>query len=194
LTLSQALRHRAFHILAASNAVWAMAGTGVIFYLYTICADRGLERTVASDLFKTFGLSMLAMQLIGGVLADFLPLNRLLGFATLVLSAGLGLVVVADTEAALHGFAGLFGGGQGLLLAVGACIWVRYFGRAHLGSIRGAVWCATVAGSGCGPLILGVTRDQTGGFEPALCAFFVTMCILALATWWATPPSRSPSA
>ena len=63
----------------------------------------------------------------------------------------LALISCGQTEAVLHGFAGLFRGGQGLLLAVGAVVWVRYYGRTHLGSIRGSTWCLTVAGSGCGP-------------------------------------------
>ncbi len=192
LTMSQAIRCRSFSILAATNAVWAMAGTGVVFYLFTLCADRGFATEVPANLFKTLGLSMLAMQLLGGVLADFLSLNKLLGVGTVMLSVGLGVICAADTELALHGFAGLFGGGQGLLLAVGAVVWVRYFGRAHLGSIRGAVWCCTVAGSGCGPLVMGVSRDYSGGFGPALAAFFTAMCVLALAAWWATPPIPEP--
>lgn len=188
LTLVQATRCRAFYILAATNIVWAMAGTGVVFYLFTLCEDRGFVSDVPADLFKTFGISMLLMQLLGGVLADFLPLNKLLGVAMLMLSCGFGLICIAETELALHGFAAFFAGGQGLLLAVGAVIWVRYFGRANLGSIRGTVWCGTVAGSGCGPLVLGVTRDHSGGFGPALTAFFAVLCALSLAAWWTTPP------
>jgi sugar phosphate permease len=188
LTMQEVLRTRAFYILAATNTVWAMAGTGILFYLFTLCEDRGFETSVPANLFKTFGISMLAMQLTGGVLADFLPLNKLLGIGTLMMCIGFGLISFGQTESALHGFAGLFGGGQGLLLAVGAVIWVRYYGRTHLGSIRGSTWCLTVAGSGCGPLLMGLTRDYTGGFGAAIAAFFAATCVLAVSAWWATPP------
>ncbi len=191
LTLQEALRTRAFYILAATNTVWAMAGTGVLFYLFTLCEDRGFGNSVPAHLFKTFGLSMLAMQLTGGVLADFFPLNKLLGTGSVMLCIGFALIGFGQTEIALHGFAGLFGGGQGLLLAVGAVIWVRYYGRTHLGSIRGSTWCLTVAGSGCGPLLMGVTRDYTGDFGPAIVAFFSAMCVLAVTAWWATPPNAN---
>jgi len=193
LTMSEALGGRAFYILTATNTLWAMTGTGVVFYLFTLCQDRGFETKVAADLFKTFGLTMLVMQLLGGVLADFLPLNKLLGVGMVMLCLGLGLIWTGQTELAMHGFAAFFGGGQGLLLAVGAVVWVRYFGRDQLGSIRGAAWCCTVAGSGCGPLVMGVTRDRVGGFEPAIAAFFIAMCILAFSAWWATPPIASRS-
>ena len=188
LTLRQAVQSRAFAILAANTTVWAMAGTGVVFYLFTICEDLGFEATIPANLFKTFGLMMLFTQLIGGLLADFLPLNRLLTIGTIMLSAGLAAVSFGQTELALHTFVGLFGAGQGMLLAVGNVVWVRYFGRTYLGSIRGTVWCCTVAGSGCGPLLMGVARDIWGNFDPALYLFLGLMLSLSLLAFFATPP------
>lgn len=191
LTLRQALRCRAFAILAASNTIWAMAGTGIVFYLFTLCNDLGFEATVPANLFKTFGLMMLSTQLLGGVLADFLPLNRLLAIGTITLSAGLAAVSFGQTELALHIFVGLFGAGQGILLAVGNVIWVRYFGRIHLGAIRGTAWCCMVAGSGCGPLLMGVARDIWGTFDPALYLFLGLMVLLSLSAIFATPPTTA---
>ncbi|MGI9471627.1 MAG: MFS transporter [Rubripirellula sp.] len=193
LTMRQATRCRSFYILACSSTLWAMAGTGIVFYLFTLSDDLGFSSTVPANLFKTFGLTMLVAQLIGGILADFWPLNRLLAVGMIMLSAGTALICWGQTELALHGFASLFGGGQGMLLAVSNVIFVRYFGRAHLGTIRGTVWCCTVAGSGCGPLIMGIARDRTGEFGPALFAFFVAMAFISLFAWFAQPPRASVS-
>lgn len=187
LTLRQAMRGRSFYILAATTSMWAMVGTGIVFYLFTLCDDRGFHSDVPADLFKTFGLTMLAAQLAGGVLADFWPLSRLLGIGTVMLAIGTGMLLYSSV-AMLHGFAVLFGGGQGLLIAVGAVVWVRYYGRLHIGSIRGTVWSLTVAGSGCGPLMMGVVRDHYGNFETAIIAFFTILSSLAVIAWWATPP------
>ena len=104
------------------------------------------------------------------------------------LSVGLGAAAFGQTELALHSFVGAFGAGQGMLLAVGNVIWVRYFGRTHLGSIRGTVWCCTVAGSGCGPLLMGIARDLWGNFDPALYLFLGLMASLSLVAIFATPP------
>lgn len=193
LDFKQAVRTLTFYILAITNVVWAMAGTGLVFYLFVICEDRGFDRNMGADLFKTFGISMMLTQLSGSVLADFLPLNRLLGIGTVMLSIGLGLICLGQSTTAFQCFAALFGGGQGLLIAVGGVVWVRYYGRAHLGSIRGAMWCCTVAGSGCGPLLMGLSRDFLGGFGPAIFAFFVMMSVLSVTAWWATPPMRTSS-
>ena len=191
ITFRDALRGRSFYILAITNCLWALAGTGIVFHLFTLCDDRGIPE-VAPDLFKTLGLSMLAMQLAGGVLADWVPLNRLLGIGTMLLALAMWFAWSGHTAGELHCFASLFGGGQGLVLAVGTAVWVRYYGRTHLGSIRGSVWTLTVAGSGCGPLVMGVIRDRYHDFDPAIGIFFVAMCCLALVAWWATPPRGVP--
>ncbi|NND98792.1 MAG: MFS transporter [Pirellulaceae bacterium] len=191
-TLRQAMRHHSFYLLGLINCFWALTGTGIVFYLFTLCEDRGLASRVPADLFKTLGFSMLALQLIGGVLADALPLNRLLGVGTTLLCIGLGFAWLGDTTPMMHGFAFFFGGGQGLLLAVGSVVWVRYYGRIHLGSIRGAVWSLTVAGSGCGPLAMGLIRDRYLVFDHALGIFFAIMSVLAALSWFATAPRGNP--
>lgn len=188
LNLAQALRHRAFYILSLTNCVWALAGTGVLFYLFTLCEDRHFADSLAPALFKTLGMSMLAAQLVGGYFVDRWQLNRLLGIGAMLVTVGIGLACIGDTTAKMHGFAAFFGAGQGTLLAVGSAVWVRYYGRAHLGSIRGTAMCLMVAGSGCGPLVMGIIRDHFGTFDRAIQMFFVVLAVLSMLSWWATAP------
>lgn len=188
MTMKQAMRTPAFWILAATNTWWALVGTGVVFYLYTLCNLWGHDNALGSDLFKTFGIAMLAGQLGGGVMADFLRLNRMLGLGTVMLCTGCGVLLANHSLFSMHAFAALFGGGQGLLLAVGAVVWVRYYGRDHLGTIRGTVWCFTVAGSGCGPLLMGLSKDYLGAFTPAISSFFLVLCVLSVTAWFAVDP------
>ena len=188
LTFGEAIRTPAFWILGAANSAWALIGTGIIFYLYILCQQRGFDDQVVSGLFKIIGLSMLAGQLGGGVLADFVRLNRMLGIGVVMLFIGVGSLLVGQSEGMLQTYSAFFGGGQGLLLAVGSVVWVRYFGRDALGAIRGSVMCATVAGSGCGPLLMGLSLDYRGNFDSALFAFLGILCVLSIASWFAVKP------
>ncbi|QDV44171.1 Major Facilitator Superfamily protein [Stieleria neptunia] len=188
LSLAQAARTGSYHILGLSNVIWAMAGTGVLFYLFTLCEQREMPSDTASGLFKILGMTMLAMQLGGGVLADFLKLNRLLGLGTAMVAGSLIWLYLDPSVRGAQVFAGLFGGGQGMLISVSGVAWVRYYGRQHLGSIRGAVWCGTVAGSGCGPLIMGWVNDATGSYDQAILCFAAAMMPLAIAAWFIRPP------
>ena len=188
LTLAQAARTGSYYILGLSNVIWAMAGTGVLFYLFTLCEQRELPSDTASGLFKILGITMLAMQLGGGVLADFVRLNRLLGLGTAMVAGSLIWLYLDPSVRGAQVFAGLFGGGQGMLISVSGVAWVHFYGRQHLGSIRGAVWCGTVAGSGCGPLIMGWVNDATGSYDQAILCFAAAMTPLAIAAWVIRPP------
>ncbi len=138
----------------------------------------------------TFSCNMLAAQIVGGILADRLPMHRLLVIGFALLTAGVGVIPFTTGTFHVHLFAALFGAGQGLLIAASSTMWVRYYGRKHLGSIRGSVWCATVAGSGCGPFILGIFADNYGSFTPGLWLFTAGLAPLApLAALATAPPS-----
>ena len=194
MTFQEATKTPAFWIGGVANSVWALVGTGVVFYLYILCQQRGFDDEVPSSLFKIFGLCMLAGQLGGGVLADFVRLNRMLGVGVAMLFLGTGSLLIGQSEAMLQLFSVFFGGGQGLLLAFSSVVWVRYFGRASLGAIRGSVMCATVAGSGCGPLLMGLSLDQYGNFTPALTGFLITLGVLSIAAWFAVKPKNEDTA
>ena len=189
--LSEANQTPAFWIMAATNAIWAMVGTGVVFHLFTLCSDRGFSPQLPPSLFKAFGLSMLAMQLLGGILTDFLVLRRLLGIGVVMLTLGMIMICQGDSQWSFYCYAIVFGAGQGLLIAINSVIWVRYYGREHLGKIRGMVWCMTVAGSGCGPFFMGLSRDHLGSFEASLWGFTALMSPLTLFAWFADAPRKS---
>ena len=200
VAFADAVRHRSFWAIGAVTTLWAMVGTAVMFYLYPIAAAGGVDADRAGELFAWFGTFMLAGQLVGGVAADSMRINRLLAIGTMMLAGGTAAIAAAlvdrhalpSPEWLLRSFAALFGGGQGLLIAVTSAAWVKFYGRDELGRIRGAVWSATVAGSGLGPLILGATVQYGGTFTPALVAMAVGLAAVVPVSMLATPPEVGP--
>ena len=87
-----------------------------------------------------------------GVLADRLRLEGLLAVGMLALSAALGLLYVADQPLDVHLAGMMLGISQGLYFGAAQPLWARYFGRAHLGKIRGVLMTIIVALSSMGPL------------------------------------------
>lgn len=193
LTLAQAARTATYYILALASIVWAMSGTGVVFYLFTLCQERALPESSAENAFKVLGFAMLTLQLSGGVLGDFMALNRLFGIGTVMIAASFVWLFFDPTTTGLYAFSVLFGGGQGMLISITGLAWPRFYGREHLGSIRGAVWCGTVAGSGCGPLIMGWFKDNAGSYDIAVLIFGALMTPLAIAAWFIRPPNAQPA-
>jgi len=78
--------------------------------------------------------------------------------------------------------------GSSLLVSVGETMWVRYYGRRHLGKIRGSVSTIGVASSGVGPFIMGAAFDFFGGFQQVLWGCAGLAAALALLAPGATPP------
>jgi MFS family permease len=80
------------------------------------------------------------------------------------------------------------GAGQGLLGAVQSTLWVRYYGRLHLGKIRGSTITASVAGSSLGPFIMGATFDLSGSYNTSVWLFLILLIPLIVAAPIATQP------
>lgn len=188
-TLKQALRTRSFWLLVCGMASWSMSGTGIQFHIVSIFAERGLTAADAAAMFSVYAGVMALGRLLGGFLADRVPLNLLMAAALAVQAVGMTLLNRADAEWLPWIFGVCFALGSSLLMSVSETVWVRYYGRGHLGKVRGAVTTIGVGASSLGPLALGVAYDLSGGYEGVLWAFVglaVPLCLLSLL---ATPPA-----
>ncbi len=190
-SLKEARHTRAYWILMILSASMGLIVTAVFFNIVPIFTNQGLTDANAAATFTTLALALGAMQLIGGVLADRIRLNWLAAISTAFITAGIWILSRADSVMLAQVYALLIGIGQGLFGAVSNTVWVRYFGRAHLGRIRGNVAMAMVAGSSAGPFIMGATYDLFGSYQFSLNMFIIFLIPLAIATLWATPPVLS---
>ena len=188
LSLSEAASGRALWILGAGMLLWALCGTGIIFFAIDVFGSFGIPKEEVQWMFTTFSSVMLASQLLGGILADRYPASILLSFGFCFLAAGACIVPLTTGPSHMHLFALAFGAGQGLLIVTSATVWVRYYGTKHLGKIRGTIWCTTVAGSGCGPALLGFLKDSYASFSPGLWLFAALLLPLGPLMLLATPP------
>ena len=188
LNLREAWRTRAYWIGLSVSALWGMIGTAIFFTIVPLFQWRGLTEAQAAASFITLAACMAGSQLIGGFLADRLPLNILLAISTAGLLTGVLTLWAMDSVWAAHAYAAQFGASQGLLISVGNTLWPRYFGRLHLGQIRSSVWTATVAGCSIGPWIMGLSIDFLDGFGPSLGLFVGLLAAASICALFATPP------
>ncbi len=189
-TLREAQHTRAYWILLAISAAFAMMITAVFFNIVPIFTDHGLTEANAATTYTIIAIALATMQLLGGVLADRVRLNWLAAICIIFLAAGLITLNQTETVMMAQLYALFIGIGQGIFGAVTNTAWVRYFGRAHLGSIRGSVTMAMVASSSTGPFIMGSTYDISGSYQLSLGFFIALLIPLAIAAFWATPPQK----
>jgi predicted MFS family arabinose efflux permease len=187
-TVAQSMQHQAYWILMLTTSIWAAIGTGLIFHLVALFQTNGFTVQDSTHALMGMALATAATQLVGGMLADHLAMRWLMAAAMALLSIScMTLTQRADLSMLIFGY-GVFGCAQGLISVVGATVWARYFGRTHLGKIRGISLTAAVAASAIGPVIMGVSADYLGGFAQSLWLFTVLSGACVIASFWATPP------
>ena len=193
-TLKEAFKTKAYWILTAAWFSWAAIATAITFNLLPIFTAKGLTEEQAAGTFTILMVVSGFAQLIGGFLADRIALRALAFGALLLYAAAVSALVLLPNNSVVLVYVLILGLAQGLFGGLGNTVWVRYYGRKHLGKIRGSVWTAAVAGSSIGPFLMGVSYDKQGDFYSSLTVIAIILIALAIAALWATPPKiQDPS-
>ena len=111
---------------------------------------------------STFVMGNLAHRIPGRVLG-FIGFIGFIGF--MFLAASSALTIYADTFALVFISMAVFGLGIGGMMFLQNYIWAEYFGRGHLGAIRGVVMPVTLIIGGIGAPAAGYVYDQTGTYD-----------------------------
>lgn len=154
-------------------------GTGLAFHHYGILASSGLDRATAAAAFVPLGLLSAAGNLGTGALFTRIPPRFLLAINQLLLGVALLMAGrVASAEVVLI-YGALLGLRSGMYSALEGNVFVHYFGRAHIGAIRGQVATTLVVGSALGPLLFALGPDRFGGYTAVM--DFASLPVFALA-------------
>jgi len=186
--LKAARKTPAFWILLINVSLWAMIVTAIFFNLLSIFDSQGITSSVAAATYTTYAAASLITQIVAGPIADRGPLQYLLLVCMSALAAGVVVLTLATSPWLAHSYAVLLGISTGLISLVGGTMFARYYGRKHLGKLRGSVITAQVASSSMGPFITGIIFDQTGSFKISLWIFFGLLIPAAVASLWAVKP------
>jgi len=188
LTLRQTLATYSFWVAAMGTAVFGLVHTALFFSLVPIYQERGLTEVHAASSMMVFAISMAVMQLVGGVLADRMKSPPLLAIGLAGTSAGVTLLHFAGNPLIAIASSVIMGATLGIHSGAIQPLWARYFGRVHLGKIRGMLTTLCIALSSLGPLIAGTVRDVSGNFDLAMWIFIAIPIPLAILSWFAVPP------
>ena len=191
LELAEAVRTRAFWLMSGTLSTLALVGTGLVFNAHGLLAEGGIGHSEADFALTGLFTAMACGQLIGGLLSDRAPTQSASGGGG---SRGWQWPLSCWRRRPSGGreIYLFWGVCQGGLNSVGATLWIRYFGAAHVGKIRGTAQTLAVAGSSAGPFLMGCCRHWWGSYHNALWMFLGLLAPLAVAASLATPPRRQP--
>lgn len=166
-TVHDAVRTGAFWRLGASfgTIMLGMTAIGLFWVPYFISLGFSAERAawaLAVYALSQAGMSVLLAPFVDRVQPRFLAL---LGFGSFI--ASFLLMIQSEVMWQMFATAFLGGAGVGAGMLLQAHMWPGYFGRKHIGAIRGAAMPLTLAFSGTGSAATGMIFDATNSYVAA---------------------------
>ncbi|MBE7472246.1 MAG: hypothetical protein DPW09_10195 [Anaerolineae bacterium] len=191
-TLAEARRTGVFWLFSAGLTVLTMLLAGLVFHQTSLFEVRGLSREVAVSAFYVIAIFSVIGNLGMGWLLDRYRARLLLAITLFLLAATMVMVQIMRTPAEALLYGALNGLVSGAFRVIDAVVWAKYFGRLHLGSIRGAVMIGVVGGTALGPYPLGLSMDTFGSYAPAMTALLILPIGIGLAALLIKRPGKRP--
>ena len=163
-TARQAMRTRAFWLIALGHALSAMLIGTLTVHLIPLLTDQGLSLQTAAYVWSMMMGVQAVFQLVGGYLGDRLPKNLVIfGFTTLQ-AAGFTLAAFVHNLPMAMLFALIYGAGHGGRRPVTTAIRGDYFGKRAFGTIMGISMVPLYAFSFAAPLLAAIMFDARGSY------------------------------
>jgi MFS family permease len=194
-TLAEARRTAVFWLFAAACSAISLIAAGMVFHQTSLFVEHGLDRSLTVTAFQISALASIVGNLGMGYLLDrYSPRHLLAAQMALMLGAMVQLHFLAAPRDVVT-YSILMGLTTGSYRVMDATVWAKYFGRHHLGSIRGATMIGTVGGTALGAYPLGLSFDLTGSYAPALLMLAALPILIIVASIIIRrPPQRPPAA
>lgn len=182
LDVGEARRTLTFWLYVAGGFLTAALGTGLVFHHFSIMSANGIDRGDAALMFVGYGFISAGANLVTGFLIDRIPPRFLLSGALAAMTAAMLAAPTVGTATAVVAYGAVLGTMQGMSQAVQSTVYAHYFGRLHIGAIKGLATTVTIAGTAAGPLLLALGYDASGSYAPVLAVSATVPALLAVAS------------
>ncbi len=192
-TLSEARKTRAFWLMLFCMVIPSMINTGLIFHMVSIIENKGFSSTFAASILSTVAMVQFPCTFIAGYIMDRAKVHIVKSINYFILAFSMILMIYGKTSISLI----IFGMLTGVFMAFDAVstgvIWPNYFGRKHLGSIRGVAMTAMVIGSSLGPLPFGFAFDIFNSYSQIIWIMMIFPLLGSIASFISPPPQYNKS-
>lgn len=187
-TLPEALRTRAFWMLALFSATGFMAQAGISLHQVSHYIQQGLSAPHAALMASTFALVQMPGGLVWSFVMRYCPIRLALALAGLTVALGATGMVLAtqpSTGSLASCTLGLGVCGLHMLLRLA---WAEYYGRQHLGTIQGVTLPVQLLGQAMGPVLSGFLFDLTGSYQRPFLGLAAVVALGSVLVLTAVPP------
>ncbi len=191
-TVQEATHSVVFWSLVAMFSMVSLATSTVALHRIPDFADRGFDTTLIAYATAFDAVCAGAASFSFGLLVSRVPGRLLgaLGFSFLAIASV--MTIYAADDVTMFSSMAIFGLGIGGMMFLQNFIWADYFGRGHVGAIRGFSMPINLILGAAGAPIAGYVYDQTGSYTEVWwvgVGLMVCSALLALVT----PPPKRPS-
>jgi len=187
-TASQALRTGMFWVVGGAGFTIGMLAIGIAFHLISILGAQGLTPVQAAANFIPQTVTALIATLGLGAIVDRIDPRWGITASMLLLSGALIYLPFISSAASGVAFGLLLGAAMGALRGVEAAAFVRYYGRGHIGAIRGVATAIGLASTALGPLYFALGLEWTGAYVLPSAFAALLPAAVALAAMFVRPP------
>ena len=189
-TVREAIRNVAFWRLVAVFSLVQLGMSSVGLHRIPHFTDQGISPRLVSFATSSDAAGAALSTFAMGMLIQRFP-SRYVGAAGFsVLGLAVFLTIVADNVPMMFVAMITFGLGAGGMILLQNFLWAAYFGRAHVGAIRGAALPMTLVFSAAGPPVAGAVQDATGSYNPVWWVGMALMFTGALILFLTPPPRK----
>jgi MFS transporter, OFA family, oxalate/formate antiporter len=190
-TLGQALRTRAFWVLAIFSATGFMVQAGVSLHQVGHYIRQGLPGSAAAIMASVFALAQVPGGLLWSATTKYVPVRYVLAISGLCVALGAAGTALSSTLPWGVLSASVIGSGVGGLHLLLRLAWADYYGRRHLGTIRGITLPVQIGGQAVGPIAAGFVFDATGSYHVVFLFFAGVVVLGSILVLTAVPPSSA---
>ena len=195
-TLAEVRRSRTLWIIVVATMLTAPSMQGLTSTWVPYFQDIGLTAGTAATALTIYGLFSVLSRLVWGALVDRYHVRKvimangaLIALMVLVLINILALAsaVSIDLRYVVMVFAGFLGIIFGGFIGLNPLLWPNYFGRRHIGTIRGTFMPFITFSTALGPLWINLIFDATGSYRLAYTILLVMWGVFIALMYFARP-------
>lgn len=192
-TRAQALRTFSFYALVVAFGFFSINIVVLILQTIPYLTDNGFTRGEAAFAMLIASIPALVSKPIWGYLIDRSPAKPLAALSASVTGVSLFLIVGAvafDQLFWIYAAYFILGLGWGGMIPMQEVIWASFFGRKHIGAIRGAGMPFAFGLGAIAPWAVSYYHDLVGQYDGALLVVAALNVISGILIFLAPPPKR----
>jgi len=192
--LKDAIKTPTLWLIVIACTLGGVGFGGLPVHVIPALVDKGYSLSYASGLITLFSFLVIVCKPVWGFLGERIQVRYLMMASFLIAAAGVGVLVPEDIGSYVLLFPVVYAVGISGYLPLMNVIWADYFGRSHLGAIRGLVMPITQVSMAFSPVGTGYIFDTRGDYFVAFIIYIVCYVFSTMTIFLARKPETRSSA